>query len=346
MKRTRPARGSDDEVHLMVRCAELYYYGQRTQAEVALELGITRLRVNQLLRRARDEGIVRIAVVDPRRTTADVATALATRFGLREAVVVRSSAMDANAVAIDLARAAAEWLRGRLSGPSVVGIGWGQAVATTVRHLAVNPQPSRHAEAWAVPLLGALGDSRPEFRSNDLARDFAAAFLGQWQPLDLPFLVERPEVREALLRDRVMQPVMALWERLDLAIVGIGYSIARSPLLRTPYFDKSDIMEMERLGIVGDVLSRFFDAQGAVPPLPFYSRLIGIDLSLLRRGPVVVGIAGGLEKTASILGALRGRHVDVLVTDERTARAILEEPGVLPATSPNRPAGTSAVDGR
>lgn len=193
-----------------------------------------------------------------------------------------------------------------------------------------------------MPLLRALGDSRPEFRSNDLARDFAAAFLGEWQPLDLPFLVDRQEVREALLRGRALRPAVSLWERLDLAIVGIGSSIARSPLLCTPHFDKADIMEMERLGIVGDVLSRFFDARGAIPPLPFCSRLIGIDLSLLRPGPLVVGVAGGLEKTTSILGALRGRFVDLLVTDERTARAILKQPEAPSVASSAREAAAYA----
>lgn len=346
MKRTRPARGSDQEVHLMVRCAELYYYGGRTQAEVARELGITRLRVNQLLRRAREDGIVRIQVVDPRGTTASVAAALADRFGLREAVVVHSNVTDSSALAVDLGRAAAEWLRAHVSSPMVVGVGWGSTVAATVRHLAVTPGPSPRTDLQVVPLLGALGDSRPEFRSNDLAREFAAAFSGEWQPLDVPSLVERPEVREALLRDRALLPAISLWERLDLALVGIGFSIARSPLLRTPYFDKDEIMELERLGIVGDVLSRFFDARGVIPPLAFYSRLIGIDLSLLRRGPLVVGVAGGLEKTASILGALRGRYVDVLVTDERTARAILEELEGPSVTSPAPGAAVHVVDGR
>ena len=313
----------------MVRCAELYYYDQLTQAEVAKQLGITRLRVNLLLRRARNEGIVRIQVVDPRRSTADLATALAERFGLREAVVVRSNASNSDAVTVDLARAAAEWIRQRIDEFEVVGVGWGRTVAATVAHLQSHGSsagPSRPRSLRAVPLLGALGDLRPEFRSNDLARDFAAAFSAQWQPLDLPFLVDRPEVRDALLRDRIMQPVLELWQHLDLALVGIGYSIGRSPLLRMPHFDKDEIMEMERLGVVGDVLSRFFDSWGRVPALPFYNRLIAIDFTLARRA-LVVGVAGGLEKTASILGALRGRHVDVLVTDEGTARAILEGPG-------------------
>lgn len=308
----------------MLRCAELYYYGDRTQSEVARELGITRLRVNRLLRRARQEGLVRIQVVDPRQASTDVAAALSDRFGLREAVVVPSHAQESSGVTLDLGRSAAEWLRTHVAPGMVIGVGWGYTVAATVRHLATGPRPHQ-AAVQSVPLLGALGDSRPEFRCNDLARDLAEAFGGQWQPLDLPFLVDRPEVRQALLQDRALRPAVSLWERLDVALVGIGYTISRSPLLRTPHFTKDDIVEMEHLGIVGDVLSRFFDARGTMPPLEFYHRLIGVDLAMLRRGAVVVGVAGGLEKVPSILGALRGRYLDVLVTDERTARAIVEE---------------------
>jgi dihydroxyacetone kinase-like protein len=40
-----------------------------------------------------------------------------------------------------------------------------------------------------------------------------------------------------------------------------------------------------------------------------------------------VGIAGGREKEAAVLAALNGRHVNVLVTDARTARAVLSGSG-------------------
>jgi DNA-binding transcriptional regulator LsrR (DeoR family) len=37
----------------------------------------------------------------------------------------------------------------------------------------------------------------------------------------------------------------------------------------------------------------------------------------------VIGVAGGEAKAEAILGALRGGHVNVLVTDDVTARKVL-----------------------
>ncbi len=53
-------------------------------------------------------------------------------------------------------------------------------------------------------------------------------------------------------------------------------------------------------------------------------RLIAIDREALARIPTVVGVAAGVEKYAAIQGALRSGYVDVLVTDERTAKALVQ----------------------
>jgi DNA-binding transcriptional regulator LsrR (DeoR family) len=52
-------------------------------------------------------------------------------------------------------------------------------------------------------------------------------------------------------------------------------------------------------------------------------RVIGIDLAKLRACKRVVGVAGGAQKIQAILGALRGGLIDVLITDQRAAAALL-----------------------
>jgi len=76
--------------------------------------------------------------------------------------------------------------------------------------------------------------------------------------------------------------------------------------------------------VVGDILGQFFDADGNVVDLPIHDRRIGIELSDLAHVPKVVGVAGGLHKTAAILGALHGGFLDVLVTNELAAIRLLE----------------------
>jgi DNA-binding transcriptional regulator LsrR (DeoR family) len=52
--------------------------------------------------------------------------------------------------------------------------------------------------------------------------------------------------------------------------------------------------------------------------------VIGITLEQLKQTRRVVGIAGGPEKSPAILGALRGKLINVLITDSLTAEKLLQ----------------------
>src|SRR5256712_9017770 len=74
------------ELRLMVRCLELYYRQARPQKEIARALGVWAATVSRLLKRAYDEGFVRVELDLPR--AEELEAALTEAFGLREAVVV------------------------------------------------------------------------------------------------------------------------------------------------------------------------------------------------------------------------------------------------------------------
>jgi len=82
-----------------------------------------------------------------------------------------------------------------------------------------------------------------------------------------------------------------------------------------------------RRGAVGDILGRHFDAYGRPIESPLAERIIALSLESLRTIPQVIAFAGGRRKADAILGALRGRYVHVLITDEATARLVLERQG-------------------
>src|SRR2546428_8118261 len=74
------------ELRLMVQCLELYYRQARSQKDIATALGVSAATVSRLLKRAMDEGFVRVELDLPR--TEALETALAQTYGLREAVVI------------------------------------------------------------------------------------------------------------------------------------------------------------------------------------------------------------------------------------------------------------------
>ena len=71
------------------------------------------------------------------------------------------------------------------------------------------------------------------------------------------------------------------------------------------------------------VCTRFFTPEGE-PVHVLDDRLIAIEWEELKRIPLVVAMAAGQDKREAILGALKARCINVLVTDESTARAVLK----------------------
>jgi DNA-binding transcriptional regulator LsrR (DeoR family) len=113
--------------------------------------------------------------------------------------------------------------------------------------------------------------------------------------------------------------------RSDIALVSVGTVDLDSFLCHAGYSDELGIQGLQRLGAVGDVLGHFFDPDGLPVPNPIEDRLMALSLDELRDIPTVICAAGGLPKVPSILGALRGGYVNVLITDEDTACVILGE---------------------
>jgi DNA-binding transcriptional regulator LsrR (DeoR family) len=115
-------------------------------------------------------------------------------------------------------------------------------------------------------------------------------------------------------------------DRVTVALVGIG-ALEPSRLLASSgnVFAPRELDKLRRKGAVGDVCLRFFDAGGAPIRSEMDERVIGMTLEQLRAVKRTIGIAGARRKYDAILGALRGRWVNVLITDRVTAEKLVAE---------------------
>jgi DNA-binding transcriptional regulator LsrR (DeoR family) len=129
--------------------------------------------------------------------------------------------------------------------------------------------------------------------------------------------------RDALIADPSVACVLAVYRTLTVLLVGIG-SLEPSVLLRQGgnAIAQQDQDELQRVGAVGDVCLRFFDAAGQPVISSLEGRVIGITADELRAVPRVIGVAGGSSNVGAIGAALLGKWVDVLITDLQTASAL------------------------
>jgi DNA-binding transcriptional regulator LsrR (DeoR family) len=171
-----------------------------------------------------------------------------------------------------------------------------------------------------VPATGGMQQPAPHFQVGEFVRLAAEQMGGTPHFIHAPYLPSR-EAREVLLRDAVTAENLALWDRIDAAIVGIGvpHTIDSGPG-RLPVTSNEHAL----VRAVGDVVRHYYDANGNLIPWEGENRLIAVSPAQLRAVPLIVGVAVSPRKAIAIRGAVRAKLVNTLVTDLVTAQAILD----------------------
>lgn len=309
-----------DELRLMAKVARLYYRDGLRQVQITERLDIHQSTVSRLLKRAQKEGIVRITLTMPSGLHPELEDALQSSYGLREVIVVDSVDQE-DQIVRDLGAAAAFYLETTLKVRDVVGISsWSAALLAMVEAIHPNPRAGAHV----VQILGGIGSPSAELHATQLTRRLANLLGGVATLLPAPGAVGSADARRVMAKDRYVQEAMGLFKSITIALVGIG-AVTPSKMLAASgnVFSAKELKSLSDRGAVGDICLRFFDANGVPVVTPLNDRVIAIELSELKRVDRVVGIAGGRRKFAAIRGALRGRRVNVLITDRSTAERLV-----------------------
>jgi len=313
-----------DELRLMTRVARQYYEQGLRQSEIAESLQLSQSTVSRLLKRAEQEQIVRVTVSVPHGVYTDLEEALVATFGLRDAIVadcIRDD--DDESVARDLGRAAAYYLETTLIQGECIGISsWSGTILAMVDIMRQIPRP---IGARVMQILGGAGEPQAKVHAAYLASRLAELVRGKVTFLPAPGLVDSAEVRQVLLNDSSIREVIKLFDEITLALVGIG-TVEPSPLLASSgnIFSNEELATLRENGAVGDILYRFYDAEGNLVQTPLAERVTGMDHDQLRRVKRVVGIAGGARKFDAIRGALNGKLINTLITDRFTAERLVQ----------------------
>lgn len=300
------------DLDTLVRVSRLYYEHGETQERVAKVLGVTRPQVSRLLKEARAKGVVEIRIIDADDGAAAVGAALCGRFGLGDVRLAPTLEGHESAGRHRLGAIAAEVLRSVVRAGQVVGIGAGSSVSAIGEALEPPPSP---IDATVVPLCGGfwLSAAGPEpfRRVADSLGATARALLA-------PGLLESPATRDALWEDPGIRAIRDLWDRLDVAVFGIG-----GPAWSEAAVGRELLDEIEAGRAVGEVLIAPYALDGGFVAPGLRARTIAFDARSLPRVPITIGVAEGASKVAPILGALRAGLVKTLVTDVRTAEAVI-----------------------
>lgn len=315
------SRQTNERMDLLADVAEMYFLDGKNQAQIAKKVGVTRSMVSRMLTDARRLGIVEINI--NRRLESDRAleNELTRRFKLKRAFVLTERERTNERLLRDLGRAGAYMLTKFLAPNEILGLAWGTAIAATVEAL----EPERPLPLKVVQLVGALGARSKEYDPNALVQRVVQKTGGEGFYLNAPFFVQDQETVRALLASSSLRETFAMVPKCDVVLLGIGSTDPKySSYYRAGYVTLQVLNSLRKAGAVGDVCGRHFDLSGNSVDVEFHRYIVGADKEALMPVPIRLAVAGGVGKARPILGALRGKWANVLVTDSYAAHQVLE----------------------
>ncbi|MCQ8242163.1 sugar-binding transcriptional regulator [Rhizosaccharibacter radicis] len=302
----------------VVWAAWLYYEEGLTQDEIARRIGVSRASVNNLLQTARDEGVVTISVAPAHLSRVSLAQEISERFGIGECLVIPDDdgrRPDHERVGVAGARLLAE----RLQPDDVLGVSWGRTVLALSEALPFRPLPGLSV----VQVTGsAIGTYR--FAAELCTSNIANRLGGRCIYLHAPGIVSRPAVKRVLMAEPTVREQFHIIGSCNRIVFGVGSVESSSTAFESGFLTPGEARPYIEAGAVGVLAGRFLDGRGSFVRGSMDDRLIGITLDAIRSVPDRICVAAGPAKVAAIRATMAGGFVTTLVTDQRTATALLE----------------------
>ncbi len=306
---------------MLADIAEWYYIDGLKQSEIASRIGVDRSMISRMLAEARKQKIVEIRIHRSLSSDRDLEERLVERFGLKKACVLQDKGNDYSQLLQQLGVAGANLLKDYFKPGTTLGLSWGTGVSAVVDAV----EQSRPVSMRIVQVVGAMGAQNSVYDGPGLVQRLAQIIDCESYFLNAPFIVEEPGIAQALLTNQNIAEAMLLAQNCDVVLVGVGSTEPEySSFYQAGYVPLIDLNQLRDLGMVGDVCGRHFNLEGESPDLEFHERIVTINETDLKNIPIRIAVAGGLGKFKAILGALRAGYINILVTDDQVANAILE----------------------
>ncbi|GAA3945512.1 sugar-binding transcriptional regulator [Microbacterium soli] len=303
--------------------AKLYYLQDMTMDAIAAELSTSRSSVSRLLAHARKTGLVDIRVNSPFERAGQLEERLRSRFRIAAHVVPMSGIVNEverlERVALTAGRLVSQFVESNM----VVGVAWGSTIGMVSRTLV--PKETHGTTVVQLNGAGNVQTSGLEYSSEILQR-FGRAFGAQVEQFPVPAFFDDPDTRAAMWRERSTRRVLSFQSKMDIAVFGLG-----SPQSEVPsrvyvggYLNRDDYRSLREDGVIGDLATVFFRADGSWRDIRLNARSTGPGLDRLRRVPRRVCVVSGAAKEGPLRAAIAAGAVTDVVLDESLARMLDE----------------------
>ncbi len=308
-----------DSDSMAVRAAWLHYAGGYPQTEVAKKLGVSSLKAHRLITRANKSGIVKVYIDGELSECVSLENQLSSLYDLDYCEVVPD--LDEDGLPLKaLGAAGAHYLKRLLESKDVpsIGVGHGRTLAACVRGL----PKSAVVNKTIVSLLGGFS-KKFEANPHDVIHLLAERTAADAFVMPVPFFANTVENKAVILDQYGIAEVLELARNTSVKIVGVGSVGADASIVANAMVESAELESVKQSGAVGELLGHFFNSDGEIVKTDLSDRTMGLSSNEIIDSKFFA-VAGGVSKIRAINAILMSRLLRGLITDERTARALVD----------------------
>jgi deoxyribonucleoside regulator len=306
---------SKSKLDLATRVAVLYYGQDQNQNEIAQTLGISRSYVSQLLAIARENNIVTITINAGSSYIAEAD--FSRKHGLKQAYILPSQSEEYTTR--EFGRFCVPHTLRLIRNAKHIGINLGKTVYEMISAIPKDEVLDCNVKSVMQIMGGSetLSLSGMGTMPNELVYKMGQLLNCQCLYMNCPALIYSSTARKLLLEEATIQSIYKAWENLDVVLMGMG-NAGDSMLFKNMPKLRHKIINAQA---VADINLNFFDARGHYLPL-LDEHKMALDYEKLKKVKTKIVYAHGAQKAIAIAAALRAEMIDVLFTDEITAKEV------------------------
>lgn len=306
------------EHELLVKVAKLYYLDECTQSQIAKKIGVERSTVSRLLKKSRAEGIVKISIDEGHTKQAGIAGELRKKYSMKDIIIVKSGP----GMLEEVHEKAHQYLPKVTNKNEIVGITWGKTLCDFSKY----KLSQKNKKLNFIALTGGYGNLKEYTHINAMINNLSEMYNGKGYFIDFPLIMNSEPIKDEIYNSKFFRNIRNIWERLQTVVVGIGtfekdINVLWDSGLPAP---KNMWALLKSEQPVGEICTRFYDAEGKIIKTEIDKRKIGIEIERFRKMRNVIGIAVGDKKVNAIKTAINSNFINVLITDEKTGQSLLE----------------------
>jgi DNA-binding transcriptional regulator LsrR (DeoR family) len=317
---SRKPEPETDRLDDAARAGWLYYIAGNTQDEIARKLGISRATAQRLVSLSVTERLIKVRLDHPLANCLELAHRLREKFGLETCEVVPADPQSSSDT-LGIAESAAGELERCLdsSHPIIAAVGTGR----TLRAMAEQVSPMDCPQHKIVAIVGNIA---PDGSATifDVASRIGDRVRAPHYPMPLPLMATTVPERNLLLAQKSIRNIAELAEQADVTFVGIGTVDNEAAVLRDGFMRPEEVRSLVRAGAVGEICGWAFDAEGELIDGLTNDRVLSVPLQKPARKRII-GVSMAPARQKAIRGALAGKLINGLITNETMAASLLQK---------------------